>query len=72
MTTRKNAQEKIAGMKVASVSSHEPLRSEEIRERAYMIYVQRGRTDGFELEDWLRAEGELKQSLNRATDQGNA
>ncbi len=31
-----------------------------IAERAYQIYVDRGRADGFDREDWLRAERELK------------
>jgi DUF2934 family protein len=32
----------------------------DIAERAYEIYVERGRIDGFDREDWLRAERELK------------
>ena len=31
-------------------------REEEIRNRAYEIYLQRGRQPGYELEDWLQAE----------------
>jgi Protein of unknown function (DUF2934) len=34
-------------------------RDEEIRNRAYEIYLQRGRQPGYELEDWLQAEREL-------------
>lgn len=30
-----------------------------IRRRAYEIYEQRGRVDGFELEDWAQAETEI-------------
>ena len=30
-----------------------------IRFRAYQLFEQRGRTHGFDMEDWLRAEGEL-------------
>ena len=33
--------------------------SDPIAERAYDIYVERGRLDGSDLEDWLRAEREL-------------
>ena len=40
----------------ALASSHE----EEIRNRAYDIYLQRGAQPGYELEDWLQAERELK------------
>ena len=32
---------------------------EEIRNRAYQIYLQRGGQPGYELEDWLQAEREL-------------
>jgi CheY-like chemotaxis protein len=34
---------------------------EEIRQRAYEIFISRGGTPGNELDDWLRAEHELKQ-----------
>ena len=34
---------------------------EEIRQRAHEIYLARGGTPGNDLEDWLRAEGQLKQ-----------
>jgi Protein of unknown function (DUF2934) len=32
---------------------------ERIRRRAYELYEQRGRVDGFALDDWLQAEGEI-------------
>ena len=35
---------------------------EEIRAPAYEAYIQRGRIDGFDLEDWLRAERELRKN----------
>ena len=34
-------------------------REQEIRIRAYEIYLQRGGQPGYELEDWLQAEREL-------------
>ena len=34
---------------------------EEIRERAHKIFMARGGTHGSDLDDWLRAEQELKQ-----------
>jgi hypothetical protein len=34
-------------------------REQEIRDRAYEIYLQRGAQPGYELEDWLHAEREL-------------
>jgi hypothetical protein len=33
---------------------------EEVRVRAYYLYVERGGQEGGELEDWLRAERELE------------
>jgi hypothetical protein len=34
-------------------------REQEIRNRAYQIYLQRGAQPGYEVEDWLQAEREL-------------
>jgi len=34
-------------------------REEQIRQRAYEIYVQRGELPGSEVEDWLQAESEV-------------
>jgi hypothetical protein len=48
-------------------SHYEPA-PEEIQARAYEVYVERGRIDGFHLEDWLQAEEELKRNHNRPTD----
>lgn len=33
----------------------------QIAARAYELYVQRGRQDGYEMDDWLQAEYELMQ-----------
>jgi len=33
--------------------------AEQIRCRAYKLYEERGRRDGHQLEDWLRAEAEI-------------
>jgi hypothetical protein len=38
---------------------------EDIRHRAYELYVQRGRRDGHDLDDWLRAEEEIKWTRTR-------
>jgi hypothetical protein len=47
----------------AAVNERERLlqltRHQEIRNRAFEIYLQRGAQTGFELEDWLQAEREL-------------
>jgi Protein of unknown function (DUF2934) len=37
----------------------------EIRLRAQELYEERGREDGHELDDWLRAEVEIKQKKAR-------
>ncbi|MGH9573790.1 MAG: DUF2934 domain-containing protein [Candidatus Acidiferrales bacterium] len=43
--------------KQVGVSFEEP--QQNIRERAYELYEQRGRRDGYALEDWLQAEAEI-------------
>jgi hypothetical protein len=43
--------------------SHIPSnQQEEIKLRAFEIYQQRGRGDGYELEDWLQAESEILEN----------
>jgi hypothetical protein len=37
----------------------DPKCEEEIRRRAYVLYERRGREDGHDIDDWLRAEAEL-------------
>lgn len=43
-------------------TSSSPNVEEQIRRRAYELYEQRGRHDGFSEQDWLHAESEI---LNR-------
>jgi hypothetical protein len=38
----------------------------EIEQRAYELYVARGRKDGHALDDWLAAEKELSQSSEQS------
>jgi hypothetical protein len=41
---------------------------QQIRQRAYELYEQRGRADGHDLDDWLQAEREIKgRQANAAT-----
>ncbi len=40
---------------------------EQIRKRAFELYEQRGRDDGHDMDDWLRAEAELTNRSTRAT-----
>ncbi|HVM61046.1 MAG TPA: DUF2934 domain-containing protein [Verrucomicrobiae bacterium] len=36
-------------------------KTEQIAARAYQLYLERGRTDGHDVDDWLQAEYELMQ-----------
>jgi hypothetical protein len=40
---------------------------QQIRQRAYELYEQRGRTDGHDLDDWLQAECEIKGTQANST-----
>jgi Protein of unknown function (DUF2934) len=45
-------------------SDHEGMNmQEEIRQRAYELYEERGRHDGHQLEDWIQAEQELRDKF---------
>jgi hypothetical protein len=49
------------------VSTGNSVRDEEIRRRAYDIYLERGGQPGRDLDDWLQAERELERGvLSRA------
>jgi len=39
---------------------------EQIAQRAYELYEARGREDGHDLEDWLRAESEITRQAAKA------
>lgn len=39
---------------------------QQVRRRAYELYEERGREDGHEVEDWLRAEAEITGKSQRA------
>jgi hypothetical protein len=43
------------------------LSAADVAERAYQLYLERGRVDGFDREDWLRAEHELKVTRKKIT-----
>ena len=42
----------------------------EIRERAFDIHIERGGIHGRDLDDWLQAERELQEKLNKSNDGG--
>lgn len=41
------------------VEQNSPELEQQIRTRAYELYEERGRTDGHDMNDWLRAESEV-------------
>jgi Protein of unknown function (DUF2934) len=49
----------------ATVTSEPQELEHEIRLRAQELYEERGREDGHELDDWLRAEEEITQKKAR-------
>jgi len=49
-----------------TVTRPNPSLEQQIRSRAYQLYEERGREDGHELEDWLRAEAELSRMVAKA------
>lgn len=49
----------------ATVRSEQQELEHQIRLRAYEVYEVRGKEDGHELEDWLRAEEEITQKKVR-------
>jgi hypothetical protein len=51
------------------ISAHRAPNHDEVRRRAYEIYIERGGLPGQELEDWLQAEREIESAAHfmRAT-----
>lgn len=49
----------------ANIEAH-PNREQEIRRRAYALYEERGREDGRDTDDWLRAEAEVSAKVQKA------
>jgi Protein of unknown function (DUF2934) len=41
--------------------NHPPVTQEKIRQRAFELYQRRGGQHGFDIEDWLKAEAEMKE-----------
>ena len=58
-TTGTKKQSVVAKEPIRQAHRHEPT-EEEIRQRAYEIYLARGAAPGDEVEDWLQAERELR------------
>ena len=58
MTTQKTS----AQAQTRSASPEQQPFRDQIEERAYYHYLERGRSDGRALDDWLTAEAELRQN----------
>ncbi len=55
-----------AARRSASEETSSPISRDEVARVAYQLFEQRGRTHGFDREDWLRAEQVVRQRrLNR-------
>ncbi|MBS1851483.1 MAG: DUF2934 domain-containing protein [Acidobacteria bacterium] len=48
------------------VEQNSPELEQQIRTRAYELYEERGRTDGHDMNDWLRAESEVTSGKREA------
>ena len=48
-----------------STSAEPKALEDQIRARAYELYEERGKEEGHDLDDWLRAEAELMSSEHR-------
>jgi hypothetical protein len=59
-TAQRERLQQAPGDAVAARPSTAPT-DEEIRARAYEIYLERGGHDGLDFDDWVRAERELRQ-----------
>lgn len=51
--------------KQTQVRATEPAIVEQIRRRAYELFEERGRLEGFDQEDWVRAEAEVLAKFQR-------
>jgi hypothetical protein len=47
-------------------STTNALTAEEIRKRAFEIHIERGGVHGCDLDDWLRAERELREQYSQS------
>ena len=58
MTATDSSQAKIAQPRKEAFVNYQPTH-DQIKHRAYQIYLERGARPGNELDDWIRAEREL-------------
>src|SRR5438552_10276151 len=62
-----NEERRLKPTLAAAVDIDPDLRHRMISETAYQFYAQRGYVDGYELDDWLRAEAEVDRLLSNST-----
>jgi len=55
---------------ITEISVGNLARDEEIRRRAYEIYLERGEQPGHDVDDWLQAERELEAGVLRHAQAG--
>jgi len=67
-TTEPQATSTVA--ETGEVAVRNSAREEEIRRRAYEIYLERGEQPGRDLDDWLQAERELEGGVLRRAQAG--
>ena len=67
--TRESASPK--AKKSTTANGHHPSH-EQIALRAYQIYLERGATPGYEMEDWTRAERELTEEQKKPQQRGKS
>ncbi len=53
-------EEKSVSRKQSEALPSLPTREDQIRRRAYELYIERKRGDGHDIEDWLEAEAEFR------------
>jgi DUF2934 family protein len=53
----------ISPKKTQTFAAPDQNQEELIRQRAYQLYVQRGREDGHDFDDWIAAEMEVTRQL---------
>jgi hypothetical protein len=58
-STTRNKKAVATSAQETSVRQHSGNLEEAVRFRAYQLFLQRGGRHGHDLEDWLRAEGEI-------------
>jgi Protein of unknown function (DUF2934) len=49
---------------IAGAAGHDTNKDDQVRERAYLIWVDEGMPHGRELDHWLRAKWELRREPN--------